>query len=111
MLTGVNIHNLLASKKDVQEVDRKCGKNRTSYLETDPIPFGKHVATFTHSGAVDEVVRFEDVGYADGGKSNKKDNRTKAHQRLSHGLVIILQFVSVVNRPLHSKPPSRGLNE
>ena len=41
--------NLLASKKDVQEVHCKRGKNCSGYLKADPIPFGEQVAPLANT--------------------------------------------------------------
>lgn len=74
----------LVSKKGVQQIDCDGGKNYPDHLEPGPIVFAEHFTTPANARALDEPVRFENVGYADPSKCYEKENQNETKQRLLH---------------------------
>jgi hypothetical protein len=56
---------MLASEKEVQQIDREGGENRSHYLKAESIPLRQQFAAPASTRAFYEVVRFENVGDAD----------------------------------------------
>jgi hypothetical protein len=74
---AITLIDCLVSQEGVQHVDCDTGKNCSGYLKAEPIRLSQHLASPAETGALQEPIRLEDVGYADARKCHENKNQNK----------------------------------